>query len=192
MTDPTLTDITMLLDRSGSMQSIKDDTVGGFAAFIERQRTQPGTCRVTLAQFDDWYDVVYTARDVADVPPMDLVPRGSTVLLDAIGRVVAETGERMSATPEAERPGAVIVGIMTDGMENASRECTADVIRTVITRQEEQDGRTFLYLGADQDAITVGGRMELPADRSMTYSPGRAAAAWAARSAASFTEGPAP
>ncbi|MFA6300170.1 MAG: VWA domain-containing protein, partial [Nocardioides sp.] len=74
MTDSNLTHLYFLLDRSGSMQSIKTDTEGGFAAFIEEQRAAAGQCRVTLAQFDDHYDVVYDGRPVADVPPLDLRP----------------------------------------------------------------------------------------------------------------------
>lgn len=122
MTDPNLTHLYFLLDRSGSMQSIKDDTEGGFDAFIAEQRSQPGDCRVTLAQFDDRYEEVYQDVPVADVPPLSLSPRGSTALLDSIGRLLGEAGGRLAALPEHERPGVVIVGIMTDGHENSSRE----------------------------------------------------------------------
>ena len=116
MTDQTLTHLYFLLDRSGSMQSIKSDTEGGFAAFVEEQRTAPGRCRVTLAQFDDRYEEVYADRDVADVRPLDLQPRGRTALLDAMGRLVTDAGERLAALPEQERPGTVIVAVMTDGL----------------------------------------------------------------------------
>ena len=78
MTDPNLTHLYFLLDRSGSMQSIKDDTEGGFDAFIAEQHSQPGECRVTLAQFDDRYEEVYRDVPAADVPPLSLSPRGST------------------------------------------------------------------------------------------------------------------
>ena len=87
MTDKNLTHIYLLLDRSGSMQSIKTDTEGGFAAFVEEQKRTPGECRVTLAQFDNHYDVVYADRPIADVPALDLQPRGSTALLDAMGKL---------------------------------------------------------------------------------------------------------
>ncbi len=76
MTKPNLTHLYFLLDRSGSMQSIKDDTEGGFDAFMAEQRKQPGECRVTLAQFDDQYEEVYRDIPVADVPPLSLSPRG--------------------------------------------------------------------------------------------------------------------
>ena len=99
MTDPTYTDITMVLDRSGSMQSIKDDTIGGFDAFISEQGRLPGRCTVSLVQFDNVYEEVYTGRDLADVPGLTLVPRGSTAMLDAIGRAVNATGARLAAMP---------------------------------------------------------------------------------------------
>ena len=101
MTDPSYTDITMVLDRSGSMQSIKDDTVGGFDAFVDEQRRLPGRCTVSLVQFDNEYEEVYTGRDLAEVPSLTLVPRGSTAMLDAIGRAANATGVRLAAFPEA-------------------------------------------------------------------------------------------
>ena len=182
MTDPNLTHLYFLLDRSGSMQSIKDDTEGGFDAFIGEQRTQPGRCLVTLAQFDDQYEEVYRDVAVADVAPLHLQPRGSTALLDSIGRLVGEAGARLAALPEDQRPGVVIVGIMTDGHENASRELSHPQVKAMIDRQTKDYGWQFLYMGADQDAIEVGSSIGVSAAHSMTYSRGRVAAAMAATS----------
>ena len=182
MTNPTLTHLYFLLDRSGSMQSIKDDTEGGFDAFIAEQRAQPGECRVTLAQFDDRYEEVYRDVPVADVPPLRLQPRGSTALLDSIGRLVGEAGERLAELPDDERPGVVIVGIMTDGHENASHELTHAQVKAMIERQTKDYAWQFLYLGADQDAIEVGSSIGVAAANAMTYSRGRVAAAMAATS----------
>ena len=183
MTDPTYTDITMVLDRSGSMQSIKDDTIGGFDAFISEQRRLPGRCTVSLVQFDNVYEEVYTGRDLADVPSLTLVPRGSTAMLDAIGRAVNATGARLAAMPEDERPGTVIVGIMTDGLENASREFTYPMIKALIEQQEQVYGWTFMYMGANQDAIEVGASLGVARDRSLTYTGPNVAAAMGAYSA---------
>ncbi len=182
MTNPNLTHLYFLLDRSGSMQSIKDDTEGGFDAFIAEQRTQPGECRVTLAQFDDRYEEVYRDVPVAAVPPLRLSPRGSTALLDSIGRLVVEAGERLAALPERERPGVVIVGIMTDGHENSSHELTHAQVKAMIERQTAEYSWQFLYMGADQDAIEVGSSIGVAATNSMTYGRGRVAAAMAATS----------
>ena len=182
MTNPNLAHLYFLLDRSGSMQSIKDDTEGGFDAFIAEQRSQPGDCRVTLAQFDDQYEEVYQDVPVADVPPLSLSPRGSTALLDSIGRLLGEAGTRLAALPEHERPGVVIVGIMTDGHENSSRELTHAQVKALIERQTSEYAWQFIYMGADQDAIEVGSSIGVAATNSMTYGRGRVAAAMAATS----------
>jgi len=174
MTDPNLTHLYFLLDRSGSMVSLRQDTIGGFDTFIAEQRTAPGRCRVTLAQFDNEYDEVYADRDIATVPSLVLVPRGSTALLDALGRLVVTAGERLAALPEAQRPGSVVVGVMTDGYENASRDWTHDRIKALIEQQSHEYGWQFLYLGADQDAIEEGAKMGFAAGKSMTYSRGKA------------------
>ena len=174
MTDANLTHLYFLLDRSGSMVSLREDTIGGFDTFIAEQRTAPGRCRVTLAQFDNEYDEVYADRDIATVPSLVLVPRGSTALLDALGRLVVSAGERLAALPEQERPGSVVVGVMTDGYENASRDWTHDRIKALIEQQSREYGWQFLYLGADQDAIEEGTKMGFAAGKSMTYSRGKA------------------
>ena len=183
MTNPNYTDISVLLDRSGSMHAIKTDTEGGFAAFIEEQKKTPGRCQVTLAQFDDQYEVVYSDQPLASVPALHLQPRGSTALLDAIGRLITSTGERLAAMPEADRPGSVIVVIMTDGLENASREFTGAAVKGLIAEQSEKYGWTFVYLGANQDAIAVGESLGVNRDRSMTYAGPQAAAAMRATGA---------
>ena len=174
MTDTNLTHLYFLLDRSGSMVSLREDTIGGFDTFIAEQRTAPGRCRVTLAQFDNEYDEVYADRDIATVPSLVLVPRGSTALLDALGRLVVTAGERLAALPEQDRPGSVVVGVMTDGYENASRDWTHDRIKALIEQQSHEYGWQFLYLGADQDAIEEGAKMGFAAGKSMTYSRGKA------------------
>ncbi len=180
MTDASLTHLYFLLDRSGSMQSIKSDTEGGFAAFVEEQRKAAGSCRVTLAQFDDTYEVVYADRDVRDVPPLVLAPRHTTALLDAIGRLITDAGRRLAATPEDRRPGTVVVAIMTDGLENASREWTHAAVKALIEQQERDYAWQFLYLGADQDAIEVGRSIGVAAGNSLTYGRGAVAPAMAA------------
>jgi hypothetical protein len=183
MTNPNLTHIYFLLDRSGSMESIRLDTEGGFDAFIREQQQTPGECRVTLAQFDTEYEEVYRDRPVGEVPPLHLQPRGMTALLDSIGRLVGEAGARLAALPEDERPGIVIVGIMTDGHENSSRELSHPQVKAMIERQTKEYGWQFLYLGADQDAIEVGASIGVPKEHAMTYSRGRVDAMMTATSA---------
>lgn len=183
MTDPNLTHIYFLLDRSGSMESIRLDTQGGFDAFIRDQRQAPGECRVTLAQFDTEYEEVYRDLPVGEVPPLVLQPRGMTALLDSIGRLIGDAGSRLAALPEESRPGSVIVGIMTDGHENSSRELSHAQIKAMIERQTTEYGWQFLFMGADQDAIEVGASIGVPKAHAMTYSRGRVDAMMAATSA---------
>ncbi|MGW5073667.1 VWA domain-containing protein [Rhodococcus sp. NPDC004095] len=169
MTNPNLTLIAVLLDRSGSMQAIKSDTEGGFDAFIAEQRIQPGAAVVTLAQFDNDYERVYRSIPIEQVPPLELRPRGSTALLDGIGRFTTEIGEELAALPEHERPGTVIVVVITDGQENASTEWSLDAVKSAITRQEHEYAWDYVFLGANMDAVSVGAGMGFARDKSITY-----------------------
>ncbi|WP_257477579.1 vWA domain-containing protein [Acidipropionibacterium jensenii] len=183
MTRSDLTHIYFLLDRSGSMQSIKSDTEGGFAAFIEQQRTtSEGECRVTLAQFDDRYELVYADQPIAEVPPLDLAPRGTTALLDAMGRLITDAGTALATLPEDQRPGTVVVAVMTDGIENASREWTHPAIKALVEQQTNDYHWQFMYMGADQDAIEVGASIGVASDYSVSYGHGRARDVMAATS----------
>jgi hypothetical protein len=132
----------LLLDRSGSMNSCREDTIGGFNAFIEAQKQYGGT--MTLCLFDHEFQVVYEKMPIEDVPPLNFVPRGSTALYDAIGNVL-----KMDLT------GDVMVAILTDGEENASTKYTADHIKDLI----ELKPWTFVYIGANQDVILNSSRL---------------------------------
>jgi hypothetical protein len=169
MTDSEKALIAVLLDRSGSMESIKSDTEGGFNAFIDDQCKQPGEAHVTLAQFDTEYEVVYSDRPVADVDRLQLQPRGMTALYDSLGRLITDVGAQLATTPEAERPGKVIVLVMTDGHENSSREWTHEAVSKAIKRQERDYSWEFIFLGANMDAVAIGQQLGFAADRSMTY-----------------------
>ncbi len=169
MTDPQRSLIAVLLDRSGSMETIKSDTEGGFNAFVAKQHGQSGDARVTLAQFDTDYDVVYANRPIDEVPPLDLQPRGMTALYDALGRLITDVGAELAAKPEDERPGSVVVVVLTDGHENSSREWSHDAVSAAIRRQEREYSWDFLFLGANMDAVAIGQRLGFAADRSLTY-----------------------
>lgn len=178
-----LTRLVFLLDRSGSMRSIQSDVEGGFAAFIDDQRAAAGECTVTLAQFDDHFEFVYHDVDLDQVPPLALRPRGRTALLDAMGRLITDTSADIAALPEGERPATVIVAIMTDGKENASRDWTRPAIKALVELRTNQFDWQFLYMGADQDAVEVGTRLGVKREQSLTYSKGKSREAMAAASA---------
>lgn len=169
MTDSTKTLIAGLLDRSGSMSTSVTATEDGWREIIASQAVHPGHCQVTLAQFDNEYEVVYPPTDIAVVPEFTLVPRNSTALLDAAGRFITEVGEALAALPEHERPGHVICLIMTDGMENSSRHWTWEAVNRLITQQREVYGWDFIFLGAEIDAVEVGGRMGVDTRYTMSF-----------------------
>lgn len=166
-----LTDITLVVDRSGSMQSIQSDAEGGINAFIQDQSKQPGEALLTLVQFDTEYEFIHRGVPIATVPPYQLHPRGSTALLDAVGRAVNETGERLAKMPEADRPGLVVIVVMTDGHENSSREFTKAQIKQMIEHQQQTYNWQFIFLGANQDAFAEAGALGIAAAGAANYDP---------------------
>jgi hypothetical protein len=166
------TDITVVLDRSGSMASIADDVIGGLNTFVRAQAQVEGEACFTLVQFDDQYEVVHAHVPVQEVPPLTAgtyVPRGSTALLDAIGRTIVATGARLVMMPEADRPQVVIFAVQTDGLENASREFTQRQVFDMIRHQEAKYAWQFVFLAADQDAIREGGAMGFASASALDY-----------------------
>ncbi len=177
-----LTDITMVIDRSGSMQSIQSDAEGGINSFIEQQKQEPGEANVTLVQFDTDYEFVHSGVPVKLVPTFTLVPRGSTALLDAVGRAINETGARLAAVKESQRPGLVVFVIVTDGQENSSREFTREQIRTMVEHQQSAYKWQFTFLAANQDAFAEGASMGFAQDGIAAFSTGKVQGTWDAAS----------
>ncbi|MBS9532200.1 VWA domain-containing protein [Mycobacterium sp. M1] len=169
MTNSELSLIAALLDRSGSMTSIATDMQGGFDAFIAAERAAAATTQVTLAQFDGEYELVYADRPIADVPALALQPRGGTALLDSLARLITDVGAALAARPESDRPGSVTVLVMTDGEENSSVEWTGDGVRQLISQYENDYGWTFIFLGANMDAVSVGADLGFAPHRSLTW-----------------------
>ena len=145
-----LTDITVLLDRSGSMGYCKEDVEGGFDAFIKKQKEIEGKATITLYQFDTEYEKVYESKDLKDVPPLNLDPRGMTALLDSTHKTIIAANERINAL--TTKPDKKIIVIITDGHENASREVQKDVVTKQIATAKE-DNWDFVFLGADEEGI---------------------------------------
>ena len=165
-------EIAFVLDRSGSMESCREATIGGFNSFLQEQQKTEGLARLTLILFNDEYLVPIDALPVAEILPLSsdsYVPRGSTALLDAIGRTIDELGARLAALSEKDRPMQVIVAILTDGLENSSQDYTWQQIADVIKQQSEQYRWTFLFLGANQDAIATAAQMNITATNAAAY-----------------------
>jgi len=167
------TEIAVILDRSGSMEAIANDAIGGFNAFVDSQRRQPGEARMSLILFDDRYEVPIKSQPLTQVPLLTrqtFVPRGSTALLDAIGRTIKKMTDSFAARPVAIRPDTIIVAILTDGEENASRTFSQAHIADLIAEKRAQ-GWEFVFLAANQDAIASAARLSIPAVDAEVFAP---------------------
>lgn len=170
-----LTDITLVIDRSGSMERSKEEAENGVNHFVEEQKNQPGKALLSLVQFDTEYEFVHRGVPVQDVPKYTLVPRGWTAMLDAVGRAISETGDRLSKMTEEERPGLVVFVIVTDGMENSSHEFTRAQVKGMIEHQEKTYNWRFTFLGANQDAFAEAASIGIAANAAANYAVGKEA-----------------
>ncbi len=157
-TPPRSTHLNVILDRSLSMVSIRDETIEGFNTFLDEQRSLPGEATLTLVQFDthDPYEIIYDFKPLADIPPLSretFVPRAATPLLDTMGRGIVDLERKIEALPEGDRPDTVIMAVITDGKENSSQEFNRELVRLRIEEKEKERGWQFLFLGADMEAI---------------------------------------
>ena len=166
------TEIAFVLDRSGSMRSCQQAAIDGFNRFLTEQQQTEGRAKLTLVLFDDEYLVHVRSVPLEEVLPLDeetFTPRNTTALLDAIGQTVDQLGQSLAALPESKRPGQVIVAILTDGLENASRRFSWADIAAKIKNQTETYKWTFLFLGANQDAIATAAQLNIAAVNSASY-----------------------
>jgi hypothetical protein len=167
-----LTEIAYILDRSGSMSPLTEAAIDGFNTFLGDQLSAPGEARLTLALFDDEYEIPCDRLPLPHAPDLTAAtyqPRGTTALLDAIGRTIDDLGAKLDSLPERERPGHVIIAIFTDGLENASTRYSLADINQRITHQRKKYGWEFLFLGANQDAIATAASMGIGAESAVTY-----------------------
>ncbi len=167
-----LTDIIIVLDRSGSMASVRDATIDAFNGYVRSQQDGPGNVQLSLIQFDDQYEPVMTCVPIAKVRDLDTrtyQPRGCTALLDAIGRTIVSTGKRLRKMRENERPDKVLFVVQTDGFENASKQFKPHQISEMIAEQRDKYSWQFVFLGANQDAIMSAARFGIPAAAALSY-----------------------
>lgn len=173
MTDPNYTALLLVIDRSGSMEGIRDDMVGGLSAMLAAQAAEPGLLTVDVVTFDTEIDFPHTMARPADVT-IALEPRGGTALFDAIGMAVTRFGHTLAELAEDARPDTVQVVVVTDGEENSSNEYSLSEVRSLVTQQKVKYSWDFVFLGANQDAVLAGERLGFDADSSMTFAPGAA------------------
>ena len=167
-----LTELVMILDRSGSMSGLESDTIGGYNGMMEKQRKTEGEVLVSTVLFDDRSEVLYDRVPLDQVPRMtekEYYVRGCTALLDAVGGAIHHIGNIHKYAREEDRPEKTIFVITTDGMENASRTYSYDKVKQMVDRQKEKYGWEFLFLGANIDAVKTAGRFGISADRAANY-----------------------
>lgn len=167
-----LTELVFILDRSGSMSSLEKDTIGGYNSLLEKQKHEAGECIVTTVLFDDRYELLHDRIKIQGIAPIserEYFVRGSTALLDAMGITINKIGNAQKHTIEAEQAEKVLFVITTDGMENASREYSAEKIRLMVEHQKTKYGWEFLFLGANIDAVKTAESMGIHADRATNF-----------------------
>ncbi len=167
-----ITELVFILDRSGSMSGLEDDTIGGYNAMLKKQQKEPGEAIVTTVLFDDDYELLHDRTLIKGIRPItqkEYHVGGCTALLDAIGKTIHKIANAQRNTTEDHRADKVLFIITTDGMENASHEYTYEKINTLVERQKMKFGWEFIFLGANIDAVSTAARFGIHADRAANY-----------------------
>lgn len=169
--------IVALLDKSGSMKLVQDDTIGGFNTFIDEQKKVPGEATLTLVQFNDVISTTYIDVPLAHVAPLTkdtYQPSGWTSLNDALAQTIIEVGNKLAAKKEEDRPGKISVLIMTDGAENTSKEFGGSKgfskVREMVGHQKDKYSWDFTFIGANMDAFAAASGYGIGARNSINYS----------------------
>lgn len=167
-----LTELVFILDKSGSMSGLETDTIGGYNSMLEKQKAVDGECYVTTVLFDNNYELLHDRIDIRAINPIsenEYQVGGSTALLDAIGRTIHKISNAQKHTAEAYRAEKVMFVIITDGMENSSREYSAEKVRSMIDRQKNDFGWEFVFLGANIDAVETASHFGISPDRAQNF-----------------------
>lgn len=172
MAKKNITEIVVILDRSSSMSVIRNDVIGGYNTFLESQKDlKSGKAYISLVQFDHEYEPVYFSKNIEDTPKLDTttyVPRGSTSLLDAVGRTILDVEARIDSKKKKDKPNKVIILVITDGQENASLEFDKTRITDMI-KEQELKGWTFMYLSADVNAFDDAHSLGISKDQTIFF-----------------------
>lgn len=167
-----LTELVFILDRSGSMCGLENDTIGGFNSMIEKQKKTEGEALVSTVLFDHESVVIHDRIDIRRVRPMteeDYCVRGCTALLDALGDAIRHISNIHKYARREDIPEHTLFVITTDGMENASRRYTGSRVRKMVERQKSRYGWEFLFLGANIDAVETARQFGIREDRAVNY-----------------------
>ena len=167
-----MTELVFILDRSGSMSGLEQDTIGGFNSMIEKQKKEPGQTLVSTVLFDNDSEVIHDRLHLGKVPAMtdkDYYVRGCTALLDAVGGAIHHIGNIHKYARREDVPEKTLFVITTDGMENASRRYDYERVRDMICRQQEKYGWEFIFLGANIDAAKEAKRFGIAPERAANY-----------------------
>lgn len=167
-----LAELVFVLDKSGSMGGLERDTIGGYNSVLEKQKLVDGECQITTVLFDHGYELLHDRIDIKAVGPItekEYVVGGSTALLDAIGKAIHKIVNAQKNTADDYRAEKVMFVIITDGEENASREYTAEMVKTQIERQKEKYGWEFIFLGANIDAVETARSFGISEERAQNY-----------------------
>ena len=166
-------ELVFILDRSGSMSGLELDTIGGFNSVLEKQKKdRNGEVNVTTALFDNEYELLHSKIPIQEVKPLtekEYFVRGSTALLDAIGKTISQVKAEQNKLKTKEKSGKVLFVIITDGMENASKEYTVNAIKKLISEQKEKENWEFLFLGANIDAIKTAESFGIEKSKAAQY-----------------------
>ena len=164
--------IVFIIDRSGSMGGLESDVIGGFNSFIEEQKKIKGEADVSLVLFDHEYTKPFTNVDIQHTKLLNedtYIPRGTTALLDAVGRTITDVGKELREMRELDRPEKVIVCIITDGHENSSSDYSRSQIKEMVEHQQNKYSWEFIFFGANMDAFAEGGSLGFKFDNISNY-----------------------
>ena len=167
-----ISELVFILDRSGSMSGLESDTIGGFNSLIEKQKKVEGKCYVTTVLFDSFYETIHDRVELSEIRPMtekDYSVRGCTALLDALGSTIHHIAQIHKYARAEDVPEHVTFVIMTDGMENASRQYSSSKVKSMIEHEKEKYGWEFLFLGANIDAVETASHYGIGATRAANY-----------------------
>ncbi len=167
-----LTEMVFILDRSGSMNGLESDTIGGFNSLLKKQKEEQGEALVTTVLFDDTYQLLHdriNIKGIESITSKEYYVRGTTALLDAVGKTIQKIVNVQRNTTREEQAENVMFVIITDGMENASREFTYDKVKKMIDHQKEKYDWEFLFLGANIDAAETAEKFGIGRDRAVDY-----------------------